>query len=156
MRAHLAAIIAPPHPPVRALVTGATARSATRSRERAVPAGAEAVRGRRDRSGLDGRAAAGCELVFNAHGLPEQWFADPGVFDRVNARGAEAVVRAARDCRRPAGGPHEHDRRLPRRVGRALDESTLADYPKGTAYERSKQRAEQLVLASRTDPGSRW
>ncbi|MGH2983175.1 MAG: NAD-dependent epimerase/dehydratase family protein, partial [Solirubrobacterales bacterium] len=33
--------------------------------------------------------------------------------------------------------------------GTAFDESHLATYPKGTAYERSKQRAEELVLAER-------
>jgi nucleoside-diphosphate-sugar epimerase len=32
-----------------------------------------------------------------------------------------------------------------------MDESQLADYPKGTAYERSKQRAEELALAARGD-----
>ena len=41
------------------------------------------------------RAAAGCELVFNAMGLPEQWVPDQGVFEQVNARGTETVVRAA-------------------------------------------------------------
>jgi dihydroflavonol-4-reductase len=30
-----------------------------------------------------------------------------------------------------------------------MDESRVADYPKGTAYERSKQHAEQLALAAR-------
>ena len=33
--------------------------------------------------------------------------------------------------------------------GGHLDESQLADYAKGTAYERSKQRAEELALAAR-------
>jgi nucleoside-diphosphate-sugar epimerase len=33
--------------------------------------------------------------------------------------------------------------------GARFDESQLADYPKGTAYERSKQRAEELVLGVR-------
>jgi nucleoside-diphosphate-sugar epimerase len=33
--------------------------------------------------------------------------------------------------------------------GSAFDESQVAGYPKGTAYERSKQRAEELVLAER-------
>ncbi len=94
------------------------------------------------------RAAAGCELVFNAMGLPEQWFADPGIFDRVNARGTETVVRAA-----AAAGARRvvhtstidvfHAER-----GSAFDESRVADYPKGTAYERSKQRAEELALAA--------
>ena len=33
--------------------------------------------------------------------------------------------------------------------GASFDESEVADYPKGTAYERSKQHAEELVLAQR-------
>ena len=33
--------------------------------------------------------------------------------------------------------------------GQRFDETMLADYPKGTAYERSKQHAEELVLAER-------
>ena len=97
------------------------------------------------------RAAAGCELVFTAHGLPEQWVEDPDVFDRVNARGAEAVALAAR-----AAGARRlvHTSTIDvfhAEPGGRFDESRLADYPKGTAYERSKQRAEQLVLATRAD-----
>ena len=37
--------------------------------------------------------------------------------------------------------------------GASFDESEVADYPKGTAYERSKQHAEELVLAS---AAARW
>jgi dihydroflavonol-4-reductase len=94
-------------------------------------------------------AVSGCELVFNAMGIPEQWLRDSGEFDRVNARGTENVVRAARE----AGA---------RRVvhtstidvfeagrGERFDETRLARGPKGTAYERSKQRAEELALAAR-------
>jgi dihydroflavonol-4-reductase len=90
-------------------------------------------------------------MVFNAMGLPEQWLPDAGEFERVNARGTENVVRAARD----AGV---------RRVihtstidvfhadpGARFDESAVAGYPKGTAYERSKQRAEELALAAAGD-----
>jgi nucleoside-diphosphate-sugar epimerase len=35
--------------------------------------------------------------------------------------------------------------------GERYDETMLATYPKGTAYERSKQHAEQLALAARGD-----
>jgi dihydroflavonol-4-reductase len=94
-------------------------------------------------------AVDGCELVFNAMGMPEQWVRDESVFEQLNARGAENVVRAARDAgvRRfvhtstidvfdaPPGG--------------RFDESKLATQPKNTAYERSKQHAEQLALAAR-------
>ena len=114
-----------------------------------LPDAVELVRGDvADPRSID-RAVAGCEVVFTAHGLPEQWVEDPEVFDRVNARGAEAVALAAR-----AAGA----RRLVHTStidvfhadpGGRFDESRVADYPKGTAYERSKQRAEQLVLATR-------
>jgi nucleoside-diphosphate-sugar epimerase len=37
--------------------------------------------------------------------------------------------------------------------GTAFDESQVADYPKGTAYERSKQHAEELALAAAAETG---
>jgi nucleoside-diphosphate-sugar epimerase len=93
-------------------------------------------------------AVDGCEVVFNAMGLPEQWLADEETFDRINARGTETVVRAA-----VAAGVRRvvhtstidvfHAGR-----GERFDESHVADYPKGTAYERSKQRAEELARAA--------
>lgn len=94
-------------------------------------------------------ALEGSELVFNAMGLPEQWLRDPTVFDRVNAGGTRTVARAARD---------EGVRRLVHtstidvfhaEPGGQFDETRLADYPKGTVYERSKQRAEEEALAAR-------
>ena len=94
-------------------------------------------------------AVAGCELVFNAMGLPEQWFPDDGIFDRVNAVGSGDLARAAREAgvRRfihtSTNDVFHADR------GAAFDESEVADYPKGTAYERSKQEAERRVLAQR-------
>jgi dihydroflavonol-4-reductase len=113
-----------------------------------LPAGVEAVRGDvTDPASLDA-AAAGCELVFNAMGLPEQWFADDGIFDRVNAVGAESVVRAAA---RAGARRVVHTSTIDvfhAERGARFDESRVADYPKGTAYERSKQRAEELVLAA--------
>ena len=94
-------------------------------------------------------AVEGCELVFNAMGMPEQWVRDESVFERLNARGTENVVSAAREAgvRRfvhtstidvfdaPPGG--------------RFDESKVATQPKNTAYERSKQHAEELALAAR-------
>lgn len=133
---------------------GDAVRALVRDPERAravLPAGIEPARGDvTDRASVE-RAARGCELVFTAHGLPEQWVEDEGIFERVNARGAENVALAARD----AGA-----RRLVHTStidvfhcdpGGRFDESRVADYPKGTAYERSKQLAERLVLATRRD-----
>src|SRR5205823_13444232 len=94
-------------------------------------------------------AVRGCELVFNAMGIPEQWLADGGQFDRVNAEGTRAVARAAREAgvRRLVHTSTE-DVFHAARAGR-FDESDVAQYPKGTPYERSKQRAEELALAAR-------
>ena len=118
-----------------------------------LPPGVEAVRGDVTEPATVERAAAGCELVFNAMGLPEQWFADADIFDRVNARGTATVVRAA-----AAAGARRvvhtstidvfHAER-----GTEFDETVVADYPKGTAYERSKQRAEELALAAAAEAG---
>jgi dihydroflavonol-4-reductase len=114
-----------------------------------LPDGVDAVQGDVTDPASLRPAVEGCELVFNAMGLPEQWLADDATFEKVNARGTENVVRAARE----AGV---------RRVvhtstidvfhcdpGGRFDESEVADYPKGTAYERSKQHAEELALAAR-------
>ncbi len=154
---------------MRVLVTGATGkvgwaiarallergdevRALLRSPERGgavLPPGAEPVRGDVAEPDTLAGAVAGCELVFNAMGLPEQWVRDDGIFDRVNAVGSRDLARAARE----AGA-----RRLihtstidvfdAERGGR-FDETMVADYPKGTAYERSKQHAEELVLGER-------
>jgi len=133
---------------------GDEVRALVRDCERArplLPDGIDLVAGDvTDRASID-RAVEGCELVFTAHGLPEQWVEDPGVFDSVNAHGAEAVALAAR-----AAGVRRlvHTSTIDvfhAEPGGRFDESRVADYPKGTAYERSKQRAEQLVLATRAD-----
>ena len=156
---------------MRVLVTGATGkvgnavaraltergdqvRALVRDRERArkvLPDTIELVPGDvTDGPSIDA-AAEGCELVFTSHGLPEQWVDDPDAFDRVNARGAESVALAAR-----AAGARRlvHTSTIDvfhAEPGGRFDESRVADYPKGTAYERSKQRAEELVLATRRD-----
>src|SRR5215213_3541123 len=64
----------------------------------ALPDGVEPVQGDVTDPASVRRAAEGCEVIFNAMGLPEQWLADDEAFDRVNARGSETVVRAAADA----------------------------------------------------------
>jgi len=96
-------------------------------------------------------AVEGCELVFNAMGTPEQWVPDEAAFEQVNARGTANVVRAARDAgvRRVV-----HTSTIDvfhAEPGERFDETMLARHPKGTAYERSKQHAEELALAARGD-----
>jgi dihydroflavonol-4-reductase len=93
------------------------------------------------------RAAQGAEGVFNCMGIYEQWLRDPDGFERVNALGAANVIAAAREAgARRAVHTSTFDVFHAERGG-TVSERGLADYPKGTVYERSKQRAEELVLA---------
>ncbi len=114
-----------------------------------LPAGIEPARG--DATDPDSLAAAveGCELVFNAMGLPEQWVRDEAIFERVNAVGSGALAGAARRAGvRRFVHTSTHDV-FAAETGERFDEAMLATEPKGTPYERSKQRAEELVLAER-------
>ena len=154
---------------MRALVTGATGkvghaiasalldrgdqiRALVRDPKRAasvLPAGIEPVKG--DVTDTESLAAAveGCELVFNSMGMPEQWVRDEAIFDQVNAIGSQQVaVAAKRGGVRRFVHTSTHDV-FHAETGERFDETMLADYPKGTAYERSKQHAEELVLAER-------
>jgi dihydroflavonol-4-reductase len=93
------------------------------------------------------RAAEGTEAAFSAMGLFEQWVPDATIFDRVNAEGARNVVAAAREAgARRVVHTSTIDVFAADRGG-TVSEDNVADYPKGTTYERSKQRAEELVLA---------
>jgi nucleoside-diphosphate-sugar epimerase len=154
---------------MRVLVTGATGkvgyaiagallergdhvRALVRDPQRAasvLPAGLEPVTGdATDAASLDA-AVEGCELVFNSMGMPEQWVRDEEIFDRVNAVGSGQLASAAKRAGiRRFIHTSTHDV-FHAETGGRFDETMLADYPKGTAYERSKQRAEELVLAER-------
>jgi dihydroflavonol-4-reductase len=154
---------------MRALVTGATGkvghalasglldrgdnvRALVRDPKRAasvLPAGIEPIRG--DVTDVESLAKAveGCEVVFNSMGMPEQWVKDEAIFDQVNAIGSQQVAIAAKRAGvRRFVHTSTHDV-FHAGTGERFDETMLADYPKGTAYERSKQHAEELVLAER-------
>jgi dihydroflavonol-4-reductase len=157
--------------PVRVLVTGATGKvgnalahalhargddvvALARDPDRArglLPAGVSVVPGDVTEPATLRSAAEGCELVFNAMGIPEQWVRDEGVFERVNARGAEAVVRAARDAGARRVVHTSTIDVFEAEPGGRLVESRVSTRPKNTAYERSKQHAEELALAARGD-----
>jgi dihydroflavonol-4-reductase len=114
-----------------------------------LPAGIEPIRGDVTDAGSLAEAVEGCELVFNAMGMPEQWVRDETIFDLVNAVGSGEVARAAKTAGvRRFVHTSTHDV-FHAETGGSFDETMLADYPKGTAYERSKQHAEELVLAER-------
>ena len=64
-----------------------------------LPSGVELAQRRRHRPGVAAaRPPRASTAAFNCMGLFEQWFADPGVFDRVNARAPRNVVAAAREA----------------------------------------------------------
>lgn len=92
-------------------------------------------------------AVAGCDLVINAMGVPEQWLADEGLFERVNVVGSVnvATAAAAAGVRRLVHTSTIDVFAAP--PGGRFDETDLATTPKPTPYERSKQRSEEAVLA---------
>lgn len=98
-----------------------------------------------DKSTLEG-AMRGCDVVYHAAGLPEQWFRNPSVFQRVNVEGTRNMVEVAlrlglrRFVYTSTIDVFEGAR------GETFDESRLATTPKGTYYERSKQDADRVVV----------
>ena len=127
---------------VRALV-----RDAERARE-VVPEGVELVTGDVTDAASVRRAVAGCDVVYHAAGLPEQWLPDPATFRRVNYEGTRHVLEAALAEKVTSFlytstidvfvMPH----------GAVFDETRLDLQPKATPYERSKQEADRLVTAA--------
>ncbi len=112
-----------------------------------LPAGVELARGDATDPASLQAACEGIEGVFNAMGIYEQWLADDSKFEQVNAQGALNVITAARQAgARRAIHTSTFDV-FHAETGGTMTEADLADYPKGTAYERSKQHAEELVLA---------
>jgi nucleoside-diphosphate-sugar epimerase len=123
----------------------ALVRNPAKARE-VLPSGIELARGDvTDPASLQA-AAEGIDGAFNCMGLFEQWFADPGIFDRVNAEGARNVIAAAREAGAKRAVHTSTFDVFHAETGGTVTEEVLADYEKETAYERSKQRAEKLVL----------
>lgn len=94
------------------------------------------------------RGLEGCDVVYHAAGLPEQWLPDDDRFRQVNVEGTRNLVEAAleADVRR-----FVHASTIDVfawRPGVPFDESRIDDQPKPTAYERSKQEADRLVTAA--------
>jgi dihydroflavonol-4-reductase len=123
----------------------ALVRDMARARE-TLPPGVELARGDVIDPASLREACDGIDAVFNCMGIPEQWLPDASRFELVNAQGALNVITAARQAgaaRAVHTSTYDIFHAPP---GGTVRESELADYPKGTVYERSKQRAEELVL----------
>jgi dihydroflavonol-4-reductase len=111
-----------------------------------LPPEVELARGDVDNPASIREAAAGAQGVFNCMGIYEQWLPDKQTFERVNAIGALNVVSASRQAGvERAVHTSTYDVFDAERGGMAR-EDRVAEDPKATAYERSKQRAEELVL----------
>jgi dihydroflavonol-4-reductase len=91
-------------------------------------------------------AASGAEGVFNCMGLFEQWLPSSTTFQEVNAVGALNVIAAARQAGVPRAVHTSTFDVFDAERGGTVREDRVADHPKSTPYERSKQRAEELVL----------
>ena len=111
-----------------------------------LPSGIELARGDVSDPASLRNAADRVDGAFNCMGLFEQWFADPGIFDRINAEGARNVIAAAREAGAKRAVHTSTFDVFHAPQGGTVSEAEVADYPKDTAYERSKQLAERLVL----------
>ncbi len=134
------------------LATGRRVRALVRDPKRAaavVPGACEFVKGDVTDAQSVRSAAEGCDVVYHASGLPEQWLKDQSEFDRVNVDGTRNVIAAA-----TAAGMRRFVYASTIDVfrfaapGRPFDESELDAAPKATAYERSKQKADALVTSA--------
>jgi dihydroflavonol-4-reductase len=130
---------------------GAEVRALVRDVERArplLPDGVAPIHGDVTDPASVAAALAGCERVFHAAGLPEQWRLDPGDFQRVNVEGTANVVEACL--------AHGVSRLVYTSTidvftwtpGKPFDESRIDPEPRDTVYERSKQEADRLVVAA--------
>jgi dihydroflavonol-4-reductase len=127
---------------------GRTVRALVRDLERGralLPPACELVQGDVTDAASVARAVDGCDVVYHAAGLPEQWLPDPGTFARVNAGGTRVVADAARAAgvgRFVYTSTIDVFACIP---GVPFDEGTMAVEPKPTPYERSKQEADRYV-----------
>lgn len=140
------------HAIARALLAeGRAVRALVRDVERArelVPDRVELMAGDVTDAASVRRAVAGCDVVYHASGLPEQWLPDPGTFRKVNYEGTRHVLEAAlaENVRSFLYTSTIDVFVMP--PGEPFDESHLDPNPKATAYERSKQEADRLVTAA--------
>lgn len=132
----------------RLVEKGRRVRALVRDPERAaacLPAEVERVRGDVTDAASVRRAMEGCGVVYHASGLPEQWFKDAGIFQRVNVEGTVNVLEAALEVRVTKFIYTSTIDIFEMEKGRPFDESRIDAKPKATAYERSKQDADRIV-----------
>lgn len=116
---------------------------------RVLPVGIEPVRGDLTDEASIHAAMQGVTHVFHAGGMPEQWTADPGIFERVNVGGTAAMIAAA-TAAGVASFVYTSTQDIFDLTADPFDETMPGRVPLHSAYERSKQAAEKLVEAAVT------
>lgn len=111
-----------------------------------LPASVELVQGDITDKNSIMAAMHGCDIVYHAAGFPEQWKKDSSIFEEVNVKGTQYMIDVALQK-----GIQQFIYTSTIDVfkgvkGKSFNESVIDEKPKGTAYERSKQKAFQLVL----------
>jgi len=100
-----------------------------------------------DKDSID-KAMKDCSIVYHSAGFPEQWMKDPDVFQQVNAEGTQNMVDAALKEKIKRFIYTSTIDIFAAETGQEYDESNIDSEPKGTYYERSKQVADQRVVAA--------
>ena len=100
-----------------------------------------------DKDSVD-KAMEACSIVYHSAGFPEQWMKDPGIFQQVNVEGTQNMVNAALKKKIKRFIYTSTIDVFEAETGQEYDESNIDDKPKGTFYERSKQLADQRVVAA--------
>ena len=93
-------------------------------------------------------AIDGCDVVYHAAGLPEQWLRNNGLFEEVNVSGTRKMVDVALDLGVKRFIYTSTIDVFKAKSGESFDESVIDADPKGTFYERSKQDADRIVTAA--------
>jgi dihydroflavonol-4-reductase len=133
------------------LAAGRSVRALVRDPQRArrvVPEACELVAGDVTDPASLAPAIDGCRVVYHAAGLPEQWLPDVATFERVNVGGTANLIAAGLAARVERFVYSSTIDVFAAAPGAAYDESVIDPQPKGTAYERSKQAADRLVVAA--------
>jgi dihydroflavonol-4-reductase len=93
-------------------------------------------------------ALEGCDTVYHAAGIPEQWRKDVSDFTRVNVDGTRNVVEAALAARVKRFVYTSTDDALVAAPGVPFDEPVIDTTPGLTPYQRSKRQADRIVTAA--------
>ncbi len=84
-------------------------------------------------------------IIYHCAGLPEQWLKSNTTFDIINANGTKNIVDIALKNKVNKFIYTSTIDVFKAGKGEQFDESIIDDQPKGTYYERSKQKADKIV-----------